>query len=91
MLDIRGVSTFADYFVICSAESERQVKAIYDAIGETLSEEGVVTHHHEGTPDSGWVLLDLGAVIVHIFIPRQREYYELEKLWDKALPVVRFL
>ena len=89
MLDIRQVSSFADYFVICSADSDRQIKAICDEIDEVLSRQGVALYRHEGTEDSGWVLLDFSQVIVHVFVPSQREYYDLEQLWDKATPVIR--
>ena len=89
MLDTRGVCSFADYFVICSGDSGRQVQAIYDEVGQVLKEEGVLPHHHEGTVDSGWLLLDFGAVIVHIFTPFEREYYQLESLWSQATPIVR--
>lgn len=91
MLDIRQVSYFADYFVICSAESDRQIGAICDEIKEVLGKEGITFHRREGGMDSGWVLLDFGQVIVHVFAPSQREYYELEQLWGKATPVVRIL
>ena len=91
MLDIREASSFADYFVICSAETERQIKAICDAIDDVLGECGIKVYRREGSDDSGWVLLDLGQVIVHIFAPPQREYYDLDQLWSKAVPVVRIL
>jgi len=91
MLDIRPISSFADYFVICSADSERQIHAICDAIDEALTKEGSRLLRREGKEDSGWVLLDFGQVIVHIFSAPQREYYDIEKLWYKATPVVRIL
>ena len=89
ILDTRKICSFADYFVICSAESERQIEAIREEIGKTLKQEGVIPYHREGTADSGWVLLDLGGVIVHIFSPQQRDYYKLDDLWGEAIPVVR--
>lgn len=88
LLDTREVCSFADYFVICSADSDRQIKAIQDGVDEVLDKEAVRFRHYEGTADSGWVLLDLGAVIVHIFAPLEREYYQLDKLWNKAKLVV---
>jgi ribosome-associated protein len=89
LLDIRQIAILADYFVICSGSSDRQIKAIADSITDTLREEsGVRTLHVEGTADSGWVLLDYGAVIVHVFAPVQREFYRLEELWSQAVPVV---
>jgi ribosome-associated protein len=89
MLDIRGVSDFADYFVICSGETERQIETLRDEIDQALAEEGTTVRHLEGSSDSGWVLLDFGDLIVHIFALRERQYYQLEKLWGKAVPVVR--
>ena len=89
LLDTRGVCSFADYFVVCSGDSVRQIQAIYDEVGHILKREGILPHHHEGTIDSGWLLLDYGDVIVHIFAPFEREYYQLDKLWSQAVPVVR--
>jgi ribosome-associated protein len=91
MLDIGQIACFADYFVICSADSDRQIRAICDEIDEVLKREGIKVYHREGSEDSGWVLLDFGPVIVHVFATPQREYYEIEKLWGEATPVVRIL
>ncbi len=89
LLDTRKICSFADYFVICSGDSERQIKAIYEEIGHTLKKEGILPHHHEGTVDSGWLLVDFGDVIVHIFTSFEREHYQLDRLWQQASPVVR--
>ena len=89
LLDARGVCSFTDYLVICSGDSERQIQAIYDEVGHSLKKEGVLPHHHEGKVDSGWLLIDFGSVIVHIFTPFEREYYQLNKLWNQAIPIVR--
>jgi ribosome-associated protein len=90
LLDIRRVSLLADYFVICSGDSERQVRAIADEILEKVKKEiGFVPLNVEGVPSSGWVLVDYGSVIVHVFAPSLREYYSLEKLWSEATMVVR--
>ena len=89
LLDVRKVCSFADYFVICSGDSERQIKTIYDEVGHILKKEGILPLHHEGTIDSGWLLLDFGDVIVHIFAALEREYYQLDELWERATPVVR--
>jgi len=89
LLDTRGVCSFADYFVICSGESDRQIQAIYNEIGHALKRESILPHHREGTLDSGWLLLDFGDVIVHIFASMEREYYQLDKLWSQASTVVR--
>ncbi len=89
LLDARGVCSFADFFVICSGESERQIQAIYEEVGHALKGEGILPHHTEGAVDSGWLLLDFGDVIVHIFAPFEREYYQLDRLWSRAIPIVR--
>ncbi len=89
LLDARGLCSFADYFVICSAESERQLKTISDEVAQALKKDGVLPLHREGTVDSGWLVLDFGDVIVHIFTPAEREYYQLSELWSDASLVVR--
>src|SRR5579884_3303078 len=89
LLDIRSMASFADYFVICNGTSERQIKAIVDTVLETLEREGFNALHVEGTPTSGWVLIDFGSVILHVFAPAEREYYRLERLWADAQTIVR--
>lgn len=89
LLDTRNICSFADYFVICNGDSERQVDAIVNEISTQLKKEGVMPYHIEGKADSGWVLLDLGTVIVHVFSPAGREYYNLDELWGEAIPAVR--
>ena len=89
ILDTQGVCSFTDYFVICTGESTRQVKAIVDAISESLKKEKVLPMHEEGTADSGWVLLDFGDVVVHVFGSVARDYYKLEQLWQNACTKVR--
>jgi len=88
-LDISSISLLADYFVICSGDSERQIQAIVDEILERMKEDGLRPLHIEGDTPSGWVLMDYGDVIVHIFAPEVRSYYELEKLWSNATLIVR--
>jgi ribosome-associated protein len=89
MLDVRDFCSFADYFVICTGETNRHIEAIWQSIDEALKAKGVVADHREGPPDSGWVLGDFGSVIVDIFAPFERDYYRLDELWSKAIPVVR--
>ena len=89
ILDTRKICSFADYFVICSADSDRQIEAIREEITKTLKQKGILPYHREGKADSGWILLDMGAVIIHIFSPQQREYYNLDELWSEAELVVR--
>ncbi len=89
LLDVRDICSFADFFVICNGDSERQIRTINDEIRQSLKKAGVVPHHDEGTLDSGWLLLDYGDVIVHIFGTAEREYYKLDELWREARPVLR--
>lgn len=88
MLDLRKLNTIADYFVICSGENERQIKAILDAMDERIGQELGRDARAEGTPNTGWVLLDYGDVVIHIFSSALRDYYRIERLWSKATPVV---
>ncbi len=89
LLDLSGLTTLADYFVICSGGSERQLDAIADGIISTLRNEKQKPIGREGVPASHWVLLDYGSVIVHIFTPPERDYYGLEKHWAEAKTVLR--
>ena len=89
LLDARWVCSFADYFVICNGDSGRQTQAIYEEVEHALKKAGVSPIHHEGTVDSGWLLIDYGDVIVHIFATLEREYYQLDKLWGQANLVLR--
>ncbi len=89
ILDTRGVCNFADYFVICTGESERQLTAITEEIQHALKKEGVLPRHREGTADSGWVLLDYGDVIIHVFGAEERGLYDLDNLWASAKTVLR--
>ena len=89
LLDIRPLSTIADYFVICQAATERQMQAVHEEVLTQLKEMGVRALHSEGVPASGWVLVDYGSVIVHIFLPLTRSYYNLEQLWKDAKTVIR--
>ena len=89
MLDVGEVCSFADYFVICSGDTKRHIEAVWQGIIDEMEKNGVIAHHNEGTSDSGWMLVDLGSVIVHIFTSAERNYYQLDKFWNKAIPVVR--
>ena len=89
LLDLGELTTVADAFVICSGGSERQIAAIAHGILEALRDEGVKPFGREGTPESHWVLVDFGSVIVHVFTPPERDYYELEKHWSGAKVILR--
>lgn len=84
LMDLRKLASFADFFVICSADSDVQVKAIADQVDKALSEEGISCWHKEGFKALSWVLLDYVDVVVHIFRKDAREFYNLEKLWGDA-------
>lgn len=89
LLDLAELTTLADYFVICSGGSERQLAAIADGILEGMRSEGIRPVGREGTAESHWVLLDFGAVIVHVFTPPERDYYQLERHWSQARTILR--
>ena len=91
MLDLRGLTVFADYFVIMTADSARQIEALEEDLSAALKDAGVTRHHREGAPASGWVLLDFADVVIHIFGPEEREFFALERLWNRAPQVVRIL
>jgi ribosome-associated protein len=83
-LDLRGMIGYADYFVICSGRTDRQTRAIHDAIHEGLKARGVLPRRVEGVTESRWILMDYLDVVVHVFTPDTREYYRLEQLWGEA-------
>jgi len=89
LLEIAPLTTVADYLVLCSGGSERQLGAIADGITEGLKAEGFRIISREGAPDSHWILLDAGAVVVHVFAPPERDFYALERLWAEAKTVLR--
>ena len=84
VLDVRGVSSVADYFLICSGTSATHVETISEAIRAELKSEGIRPLHVEGVAESGWVLLDYGDVLMHVFLEDTRAYYALERLWGDA-------
>jgi ribosome-associated protein len=84
VLDVQGVSSVTDYFLVCSGRSTTHVRTISDAIRQELKADGIRPLHAEGRPESGWVLLDYGDVLVHVFLEDTRAYYALERLWGDA-------
>jgi ribosome-associated protein len=80
-LDIRQKSSIADYFVICEGDTDRQVRAITDSIVGACKAKGVLPLRTAGYDDGSWVVLDYASVIVHVFLPGERSYYDLESLW----------
>ena len=91
MLDMHQVTLLADYYILCDGSSKRQIDAISDALVQDLNKCGSQKVMKEGTAQSGWVLLDFGSVIVHVFSPEKRAYYQLEALWQEAPIVMRML
>jgi len=90
LLDLGDISLFTDFFVICNGTSERQVRALAEGVREAAKQEfGVLPHHIEGEAFSGWVLLDYVDVVVHIFSPELRAFYDLEGLWKQAKVLLR--
>ena len=83
------MASFADYFVLASGQTVRQLEAMLESVDEELSPDGVEPMGREGDAASGWVLLDYGDVIVHLFGREERTYYDLEGLWHDAKPLVR--
>src|SRR5690606_5816451 len=81
LLDIRGVSSFADYMIIMTAATPRQINALARDMEEAIEKSGFDMHHREGSNESGWVLLDFSDIVVHIFSPAQRDFYRLERVW----------
>ena len=84
ILDVTKVSSVTDFFVICSGRSAPQVRAISESVCEKLSEAGSRRLRREGTEEAGWILVDFGDAVIHIFDEREREFYKLESLWKDA-------
>ena len=83
-LDLRGMIGYADYFVICTGRTDRQTRAIHDAIHEGMKARGILPRRVEGLSEARWILMDYLDVVVHVFTPDTREYYRLEQLWGEA-------
>jgi ribosome-associated protein len=88
LLDVSEITILADYFILCSANSERQLKALSGDISKQLKGEVGRPLNVEGESESGWVLIDYGDVVVHLFMPAVRDYYALEDLWHQAQRIV---
>jgi ribosome-associated protein len=89
LLDLSGLTTVADYFVIASGGSERQLDAIAEGVISGMRDAKVHAYGREGTAASHWVLVDFGSVIVHVFTPPERDYYQLERHWAEAKTILR--
>ncbi len=84
MLDIHGISDFTDYFVICSGTSERMLEALADDVMRQMRNQNQIRGREEGLPHDGWILVDYGGVILHLFSHTKRDYYRLEDLWGEG-------
>lgn len=87
ILDIRSISSVADYFVLCSGSSTTHVKAIADSVEESLTKKGLLLHHMEGYQNGKWILLDFGDLVIHVMQQDERSFYNLERLWGDAIEV----
>jgi ribosome-associated protein len=87
ILEVKDLSSFTDYFLICSGNSDRQVQAIASHLEENLGKEGILPLGIEGKREGRWILMDYGDVVVHIFFHPVREFYDLERLWSEAARV----
>ena len=87
VLKTQELTTLADYFVLCTATSTTQVKAMSDACEEGMEQQGETVHHIEGHRDGAWLLMDFSCVIVHVFTDEARKFYDLERLWADAQEV----
>lgn len=84
VLDLGSISSLCDYFVISSAPSVRQVKAIAESVKDQMEEKGFTLLHQEGFREARWILLDYGDVVVHLFVTEDRDHYQLERIWKDA-------
>ncbi len=89
LLDIHDVSDFTDFFVICSGTSDRMLQALADELVEQAKKKFQLSGKLEGQPREGWMLVDFGDIVVHLFSPDRRNYYRLEELWSKGKVVLR--
>jgi ribosome-associated protein len=86
---LQKISTFTDYFVICSGTSDRMLDALADGVMDKVRETHRVKGRGEGKPAAGWVIVDFGSVIVHLFAPETRDFYKLEELWKEGKILLR--
>jgi ribosome-associated protein len=89
LLDIQGLAVFADYFVICSGTSDRMLQALADAAVDEVRSQYQLRARIEGEPGDGWMLVDFGDIILHLFSPDRRDYYRLEELWNEGKVLLR--
>lgn len=90
LLDVSGVASFTDYFIFCNGNSSRLLDALAETINKSTKKEFKLHSRIEGRADDGWVLLDMGDIVVHLFDPELRKYYSLDELWDSGKVIVKF-
>jgi len=89
LLDLRAIPTFAEFFVILTGETRRHLDGLAQELDQVLTAAGAQLHHREGSPETGWVLLDFGNLVIHLFGPEERDFYQLDRLWAQAVTLLR--
>ncbi len=89
LIDIHEIASFTDYFVICSGTSERMLDSLAETVRDTAKKDFQLISRVEGLPSAGWLVVDLGDVVIHLFSPEQRDYYHLEELWSRGKVLLR--
>jgi ribosome-associated protein len=90
LLDVTGITSFTDYFIICDGSSTRLLNALAESLDRAARTEFSLHSRIEGKSDDGWILLDMGDIVVHLFSPDQRKYYNLDELWNTGKVIVKF-
>jgi ribosome-associated protein len=89
LMDIHEVASFTDFFIICSGTSDRMIRSLADIVEEEARHATKLPVRVQGSADSGWVVVDCGDIVIHLFSPSQRDYYRLEELWEHGKVLVR--
>jgi ribosome-associated protein len=89
LIDLRNVAIFTDYFVICTASSDRMIRALVKTAEETMLTEFKIKSRAMGSPSNGWVVVDFSDIVLHVFSPKQRAFYQLEELWNNGKVLLR--
>jgi len=88
-MDVHEIASFTDYFIICSGTSDRMLESLFDTVLETSKKKFDLIGKGEGLPSTGWMVIDLGDIVVHLLSPDQRSYYRLEQLWERGKVLLR--
>ncbi len=89
LMDLQGVAVFTDYFVICSGTSDRMIRSLVHAANDAMAKSHGMKGRVIGSPSNGWIAVDFGDIVLHVFSPQQREYYQLEELWSSGKTLLR--